>query len=721
MPADYVPADYTPADYVPADYTPADHVPAGHVPADYVSEADRSAEDLLTSLDPEQRQVAEALRGPVVVLAGAGTGKTRAITHRIAYGVATGVYKPTEVLAVTFTVKAAGEMRQRLAALGAHGVQARTFHSAALRQVRYFWPRAYGRDVPEIVKSKIPLLRESATRLGMSAPADLIRDIASEIEWAKVSNVRPADYARLADQEHRQVADLPADQVGDVYETYEVVKRESDRMDMEDILLANAAILDEHERIAAQVRSQYRWFVVDEYQDVNPLQAALLDLWLGGRDELCVVGDPRQTIYSFAGATQEYLTTFGRRYQQAQRIELVRNYRSSPQIVAAANAVFRDSRAPGVQLRSQSPAADPVSYTGYDDEAAEAEDVATRVLALHRSGIAYRDIAILYRINAQSQAYQEALGAKRIPFTVRGDVRFFDRPEVRQAVTLLRGSARAGSNDAGVGSDVAADVRSLLASMGYTDEPPQGAGTVRDRWESLHTLVTMASDLPEGGTIADLVAELDRRAATAHAPTMDGVTLATLHSAKGLEWDAVFCIGMHEGTMPLIYATEASALEEERRLFYVGITRARSKLSISWAAAREAQSKRRDREPTRYLDPLLPSNHPARRSRASAARHRKTRRCPACQQPLAPADRAQGHCAGCTVDFDPQLFEELRAWRTSQGETENVPAFVVFTDATLRAIAAAKPSSLEALATIHGVGRTKLDRYGAQVLELVNG
>jgi DNA helicase-2/ATP-dependent DNA helicase PcrA len=288
---------------------------------------------LLEALDPEQRQVAEALRGPVRVLAGAGTGKTRAITHRIAYGVASGVYAPTEVLAVTFTTRAAGEMRGRLRALGAAGVQARTFHSAALRQLRYFWPHVHGTELPTLIESKIGLLATAARRQRLTADQALLRDLASEVEWAKVSNVHPDDYARVAPTRGRSVAGHDPETVARVFSAYEDGKRGQGRMDMEDVLLLTAGLLAEDERVAAQVRRQYKWFVVDEFQDVSPLQSALLDLWLGGRDELCVVGDPAQTIYSFAGAIADYLRDFPQRYAGTTSVELVRNYRSTPQIV----------------------------------------------------------------------------------------------------------------------------------------------------------------------------------------------------------------------------------------------------------------------------------------------------------------------------------------------------------------------------------------------------
>ena len=309
--------------------------------------------DLLAALDPEQRLVAEALRGPVRVLAGAGTGKTRAITHRIAHGVATGVYAPSEVLAVTFTTRAAGEMRGRLRTLGAGGVQARTFHSAALRQLRYFWPHVHGTELPQITESKLGMLAGAARRQRLNTDQALLRDLASEIEWAKVSNVSPASYVEIAEARGRSVAGQTPAMVAHVFDSYEEVKREQGRMDMEDVLLLTAGMLAEDERVAAQVRRQYKWFVVDEFQDVSPLQSALLDLWLGGRDELCVVGDPAQTIYSFAGANADFLRDFPAKFTGTTSVELVRNYRSSPQVVDAANTLLADTSSKGVDLRSQ--------------------------------------------------------------------------------------------------------------------------------------------------------------------------------------------------------------------------------------------------------------------------------------------------------------------------------------------------------------------------------
>ncbi|WP_134764508.1 ATP-dependent DNA helicase UvrD2 [Nocardioides sp. 1609] len=681
-----------------------------------------SSDDLLSALDPEQREVAETLRGPVRVLAGAGTGKTRAITHRIAHGVASGVYVPTEVLAVTFTTRAAGEMRARLRRLGAPTVQARTFHSAALRQLRYFWPHVHGTELPTLVESKIPIVVGAARQLRMRTDQAMLRDLASEIEWAKVSNVRPDDYVEVAAARGRSVAQLEADQVARVIGAYEDVKREQGRMDMEDVLLLTAGVLAEDERVAAQVRRQYKWFVVDEFQDVSPLQSALLDLWLGGRDELCVVGDPAQTIYSFAGANADYLRDFPRKHAGTTSIELVRNYRSTPQVVGAANTLLAGTGSTSVQLRAQRPGGAAVSYTGHPDEVAEATDVAGRVAALRSAGRPLSEIAVLFRINAQSEAYEEALTEAKIPYVIRGAARFFDRPEVREAVTRLRGAARSGAQAAD--GDTWVDlVRDTLAGMGWTTEAPSARGQTRDRWESWQALVSQAEAFAgeaarEGdGGLNAFVDDLDRRAAEQHAPVAEGVTLATFHAAKGLEWDSVFLVGLQDGTLPITYAQTPTAIEEERRLLYVGMTRARVDLAISWAAARNPGQAAR-RKPSRFLDPLLPeSARPVARGKGKA---KGARTCVECGKPLSTAERTRSRCSDCPVPYDEALFERLREWRKQRAAEEEIAAFMVFSNATLEAVAERRPTTPKALLAISGVGPEKLEKYGQELLELVS-
>lgn len=678
-----------------------------------------SPDALLDALDPEQRRVAEALRGPVRVLAGAGTGKTRAITHRIAYGVATGVYAPTEVLAVTFTTRAAGEMRQRLRSMGAGAVQARTFHSAALRQLRYFWPHVHGTELPTLTESKLGMLALAARRHRLGADQALLRDLASEVEWAKVSNVHPDSYPRVAQARGRQVSNVDLDTVGRVFGSYEEVKREQGRMDMEDVLLLAAGLLAEDERVAAQVRRQYKWFVVDEFQDVSPLQSALLDLWLGGRNEICVVGDPAQTIYSFAGADAAYLRGFPRKHPGTTSVELVRNYRSSPQVVETANRLLAGSPSQGVELRAQRPAGPAVTFHPRSDEVEEADAVAARIRQLHADGRAYGDIAVLFRINAQSETLEEALTSAGVPYVVRGAARFFDRPEVREAVTRLRGAARSGQDE-----EFLETVHATLAGMGWTSTPPESRGQVRDRWESWQALIDQATAFAEasGETPAALgafVDDLDRRAADQHAPVADGVTLATFHAAKGLEWDSVFLVGLQDGTLPISYSLESpAAVEEERRLLYVGVTRARRELMLSWAAARQP-GQRGSRKPSRLLDPLLPDSARAvERPRSS----RGARMCRTCGRPLgSAAEKKVGRHEDCPAPYDEALFARLKEWRTATAKTLEKPAYVIFPDATLEAIAERRPASRSDLLRVPGVGDAKLTAYGEDVLAIVAG
>ena len=690
-----------------------------------------SADDLLEALDPEQRAVATSLHGAVAVLAGAGTGKTRAITHRIAYGVRTGTFDPVRVLAVTFTQRAAGEMRGRLAQLGVQGVQARTFHSAALRQARFFWPKVYGGELPPIADRKFPLLTEAASRCRVRVDTPALRDLAGEVEWAKVSNVRPDDYARLAPRSARALAAFDPPTIARIFAAYEDVKLERGRIDLEDVLLCTVALLAEDERVAAEIRRQYRTFVVDEYQDVSPLQQSLLDLWLGGREDVCVVGDPAQTIYSWAGADPENLVRFASRHPSATVIKLVRDYRSTPQIVDVANKILDAAGPTGlpgrVTLRSQKEAGPVPVYREYSDEVAEADAVARAVVRLRDEGVPLRDIAVLYRTNAQSENFEQALAERKIPTVLKGAERFFERAEIRQAAVLLRGQVKAGEGS----DDLVTTVTGVLAGAGWTHEPPSGTGAVRDRWESLSALVTMTSDFaaehPEA-RLPELMAELDRRATIQHAPLAEGVTLATLHAAKGLEWDCVFIVGAHEGTLPISYAQTPAQVEEERRLFYVGVTRAKQQLFISWSTSRSPGG-RGTRGPTRFLDPIgvrtartewTPSasvgyERPSGESRSG----RPIPKCRVCGRGLLdPGARKLGRCEDCPSTIDQKLYDALVEWRTEQAETEKMPAFVILTDATLTAIAETRPGDAQALRQIPGIGHTKLSKYGEKILNL---
>ncbi|MGB8227846.1 MAG: ATP-dependent helicase [Pseudonocardiaceae bacterium] len=586
--------------------------------------------DLLDGLDDEQRAAVCAPRGPVCVLAGAGTGKTRTITRRIAQLVRTGHVAPGQVLAVTFTARAAGEMRTRLRDLGVSGVQARTFHAAALRQLRYFWPQVVGDQPWPLLEHKLRLVGQAAQRAGANAGADDLRDFAGDIEWAKASLVTAADYPAAVTAVHRATPVPPA-QIAAIYARYEELKNRNRVLDFDDLLLHTVAALEEHSAVAQEFRDRYRCFVVDEYQDVTPLQQRMLDAWLGARDDLTVVGDANQTIYSFAGAAPRFLLGFSRRFPGAVTVRLHRDYRSTPQVVSLANRLI--SAAPGrpagarLQLTGQQPAGPQPSFAEHDDEPAEANAVADAIAELLRGSTPAAEIAVLYRVNAQSEAYEQALDARGIPFQVRGGERFFQRPEVRTAIRGLRAAAAGPSPRPPAGEssvELGRTVRAVLTRYGLTQQPPAGSAA-RSRWESLRALAELADDLAASTPDADLgqlVAELGARSDAAHPPTVQGVTLASLHSAKGLEWDAVFLIGLVDGTLPIQYAEgDQAALEEERRLLYVGVTRARRRLALSWALSRSAGG-RRSRRRSRFLHGLVPQDDPPPRLAPAKARPR---------------------------------------------------------------------------------------------------
>jgi DNA helicase-2/ATP-dependent DNA helicase PcrA len=698
------------------------------------------ADAVLAGLDPEQRAVATALRGPVCVLAGAGTGKTRAITHRIAYGVRAGILQPASVLAVTFTARAAGEMRGRLRQLGAGGVQARTFHSAALRQLHYFWPRAVGGEPPRLVERKIQLVAEAAARSRIRLDRNELRDVTGEIEWSKVTQITPEDYPAAAAKAGREAPRDPAE-TARVYTAYEQLKRDRSVIDFEDVLLLTVGILEERADVADQVRAQYQHFVVDEYQDVSPLQQRLLELWLGERDSVCVVGDASQTIYSFTGATPAYLLDFRQRHPEATVVKLVRDYRSTPQVVHLANGLLAQARgqaaAHRLELVSQRDAGPEPMFTEFPDEPTEAEATAGRVRELIDAGVRPSEIAILYRVNAQSEVYEQALSDVAVAYQLRGAERFFERPEVREAGAALRAAARFAANDTLLAGAVGIpdQVRAVLGSHGWSPQPPVGSGAVRDRWESLAALVRLAEDFARArpdASLADLVTELDERANAQHAPTVEGVTLASLHAAKGLEWDAVFLVGLSEGTLPITYAKTDEQVEEERRLLYVGVTRARRHLSLSWALSRSPGG-RGGRRPSRFLTGLRPGS-PAGGSGAATGgkggiergaggrRRRGPVHCRVCGRSLSEAGEIKlMRCEDCPSDLDEGLYERLREWRAAQAKTLGQPAYCVFTDKTLLAIAETPPGDGNELGRIAGVGARKLERFGADVLALCAG
>ncbi|WP_067970892.1 ATP-dependent DNA helicase UvrD2 [Mycolicibacter icosiumassiliensis] len=694
------------------------------------------ADPLIDALDDEQRAAVLAPRGPVCVLAGAGTGKTRTITHRIAQLVAGGHVASGQVLAVTFTQRAAGEMRSRLRALGsvANGeggtgngvgaVQALTFHAAARRQLRYFWPRVVGDTSWELLDRKFGVVARAAGHAGLRLSNDDVRDVAGEIEWAKASLIGPEQYPEAVAAAGR---DTPVDaaQLAEVYAGYESLKvrGEVTMLDFDDLLLHTAAAIENDAAVAAEFRDRYRCFVVDEYQDVTPLQQRVLSAWLGQRDDLTVVGDANQTIYSFTGASPRYLLDFTRRFPDAALVRLERDYRSTPEVVSLANRVIAAARGrvagSKLKLIGQRESGPTPTFREHPDEVAEATAVAKSIARLIEGGTAAAEIAVLYRINAQSEVYEEALTEAGVAYQVRGGEGFFTRQEIRQALVALQRAAQRGAD-----GPLPETVRAVLEPLGLTAEPPTGA-QARERWEALGALAELVDDEVAQRPDLDLpglLAELRMRADSRHPPTVQGVTLASLHAAKGLEWDAVFLVGLADGTLPISHALahgpDSEAVEEERRLLYVGVTRARIHLALSWALAR-APGGRASRKPSRFLSGIAPqavvSATPAKRRSRSTPKH-----CRVCNKDLAtPAAIMLSRCETCAADVDTELLVALKDWRLRTATELKVPAYIVFSDNTLTAIAEMLPVDEAALVAIPGIGARKLEQFGSDVLELV--
>jgi DNA helicase-2/ATP-dependent DNA helicase PcrA len=536
------------------------------------------AEEILAALDDEQRAVALATRGPVCVIAGAGTGKTRAITHRIAYASAIGAMDPTKILAITFTARAAGEMRTRLRGLGVPTVAARTIHAAALKQLLFFWPSVFGGRTPDLLTSKTGFLGEAINRAGLQGTIninsrDTLRDIANEIEWAKVSQIGPTDYLTELDNRAAKPR-VNAEQVAQVYTAYESIKRQELAMDFEDVLLLTTAMLEEEREVRERVQDQYRYLTVDEYQDISPLQQRLINAWLGNRQEICVVGDPAQTIYSFAGATSSFLTTFTSRFPDAEVIRLTSGYRSTPEITFAANSLLR-SATMGQELNAQNDHGDKPAVLAYSDEPSEIAGIVSDMTNLLKTGVPPQEIAVLARTNAQLNSLERAMNSAKLPYQVRSTERFFDRPDVRE---FLKG-VRTASVIPTEGINWLDELRTLAQPF-LTGQSIDG----------IAGLLHLARELDEDTnftpkTLRSYLREVEDRVQQNNPPTMPVITLATLHAAKGLEWERVFLMGANVGLLPLEtngFTLDARMIEEERRLFYVGMTRAKRELRVSY-------------------------------------------------------------------------------------------------------------------------------------------
>jgi DNA helicase-2/ATP-dependent DNA helicase PcrA len=536
------------------------------------------AEEILEALDNEQRAVALATRGPVCVIAGAGTGKTRAITHRIAYAAAIGTMDPHKVLALTFTARAAGEMRTRLRSLGVPSVAARTVHAAALKQLTFFWPQVFGGRTPDLLTTKSGFLTEAIKRAQLQGELsitsrDLLRDIATEIEWAKVSQVAPSDY--LSESQKRTVKPrINPEQLAKVYTAYESVKHQERAIDFEDVLLLTTAMIEEEREVRERVQDQYRFFTVDEYQDISPLQQRLINAWLGSRQELCVVGDPAQTIYSFAGATPVFLNSFTHRFPEAEVVRLTTGYRSTPEIIFTANSILRKG-AMGNELVAINDHGSKPTINAYSDEQAEIAGIVRDITQLISEGTPAQEIAVLARTNNQLNGLEKAMNTAGLPYQVRNTERFFERKEVREFLKQVR-----------TASVIPTEGVSWLDELRTLAQPYLTGGAIDGIAALLHLARELDTD--NGFTPKNLrtyLREVEDRVQQNNPPTMPVTTLATLHAAKGLEWERVFLMGVSDGILPLENNSttgDQASIDEERRLFYVGITRAKSDLRLSY-------------------------------------------------------------------------------------------------------------------------------------------
>jgi DNA helicase-2/ATP-dependent DNA helicase PcrA len=660
---------------------------------------------LLDDLDPEQREAVLATSGPVAILAGAGTGKTRVISRRTAYAIATDVVPPDQALVVTFTDKAAGEMVERLRTLGLPGVTARTFHAHALSQLRHFWPSRHdGAPLPRLLDSKVPILGRLARQLPGHYRFTPAKDLADEIEWAKSRRIEPRAYEReVARLAPGREPPIPVDLFVRTFDNYERAKTRQDRIDFDDLLVETVRLLEDDTEAAETVRARKRWFSVDEYQDTSPLQQRLLELWLGDRPDLCVVGDVDQTIYTFTGATSGFLTGFAERHPGARVLDLTRNYRSTPQVLELANRLIAAEGRTKRLAASRGDGPEP-AVVRHADADAELVALTAGTQRLIRDGIQPSEIAVLVRMNAQLEPIEAALTRAGVAYQVRG-VRFYDRPEIRAAIASIR---RPGLDAAG--SALVAPIRKRwVDDVGFEEDGTDGSEgrEAQERQSSLETLLEIVTAVARASASADAVAvleELDRRAAHERANAGEGVNLLTYHRAKGLEWDAVFLPMLEEGSLPIRQALDDDeALAEERRLLYVGITRARVHLALSWAERRETRGREGRRQQSRFLLDLRP-----RTARAAGERRVRDLGGP----PIATPRPRPGD------DADP-VFAALREWRTSTARDEGMPAYVIAHDSTLAAIAEARPTTLAGLRRVKGMGPAKLEKYGDGILEVL--
>jgi len=673
---------------------------------------------LLEALDPTQRDAVASRAAPLAILAGAGSGKTRVLTRRIAWQSREERIDPAHVLAVTFTRKAAGELRSRLARLGVReSVTAGTFHAIALAQLRR---RAdeQGRTMPELLDRKVRILMRLLPRRGRDG-ALAAAELASEIEWAKARLVKPDGYEAAVTLAGRTTPRPPAE-VAQVFAAYEREKRKRGLVDFDDLISGCADVLERDAEFAAAQRWRFRHLFVDEFQDASAAQFRLVRAWLGDRSDLCVVGDPDQAIYGFAGADASYLAGFRRvfpaeRFPEVGMVQLGSNYRSTPQVVSAANAVLGPPgrrRRPVHAARPDGPLPTFTEYPTADDEA---RGVARALRASESAQLPWARMAVLYRVNAQSALFEEALTRAGIPFRVRGGERFLDRQEVQVALDELRTAAREGPH-----RPFAEHLTDLTHSADDTDEL-----IPEERREHVDALVRLGHEYLEAdggrGSVDGFLEFLHTslRGDDAGNSTGNAVELLTFHRAKGLEFDTVFVTGLERGLVPISHAKTPEAMDEEQRLLYVALSRAERALNLTWARERTVGGRMARRTRSAWLQRVEDSVHRPSPDESNGSDARDTI--------AAARDRVARAKGGSTrsknppgvAESDTPLYEALVDWRLKQSRAASAPAYVIFPNTTLAAIATARPRTTRALLDVPGVGPVKADRYGEAVLALV--
>jgi len=650
------------------------------------------SDNLLLGLDESQLHAVTVEASPLAIIAGAGSGKTRVLTRRIAWRAMKGKEDPRRVLALTFTRKAAGELRSRLSRLGLRDqIAAGTFHSVAYSQLRIYW-QDRGIKEPTLLTNKISFVTNLLPRDKRSTDT---LDIVTEIEWAKARRISPETYFSEAEK-HGRTPPLGLQEVSNIFKSYEELKAERNFLDFDDLLSDCAKIIRSDRSFGEAQKWRFRNFYVDEFQDVNPLQFSLLAAWLDGRPTLCVVGDPNQAIYAWNGAEADHLVRFEEHFRDSTVVSLNKNYRSTPQIVETASCLLENSGITAVRGGGLKP-----SIANYSDEELEAEGIAKKVNEIHTSGQKWSDQAILVRTNAQTEIFTNALRKEGVPVKTVAGSGLLDRKDIKIVISELTNS----------NSPLIQKINDLDTTGGEGPSTSGGDETATDteRTVALAELRRLAEEylaLDPAAKSNSFVLWLKSQSQNLYEINDDAVEISTFHRSKGLEWPVVHVAGLEQGLVPIAHAKDSNAVAEERRLLYVALTRAKDRILCSWANNRHFSGNKRTRDPSPWLFNIeraiqnleKPLTQKEQITKVKSARRKKTK----------------NHLP------ETQQVRELKEWRLSVSRAADVPAFVIFNDETLLNLLEVKPTNLDELLKIKGIGPVKAERYGKEILDLVS-